>query len=97
MLVIISAEFWPIFSILVEVINLIFHKYLMGYHRKTPAMFLWAPCILWIGVMDWSLGLEPWSGVLEWILGVEPWSEMLECVRETFILVVKLVSFEWTR
>ena len=33
-----------------------------------------ALCILWSGVMDWSLGLEPWSGVLEWILGVEPWS-----------------------
>ena len=39
--------------------------------------------------MNWSLGLEPWSGVLEWNLGVKCWS-----VRETFILVVKLVSFE---
>ena len=39
---------------------------------------LLALCILWSGVMDWSLGLEPWSGVLEWILGVELWSEMLE-------------------
>ena len=35
-------------------------------------------CILWSGVMDWNLGLEPWSGVLEWILTVEPWSEKLE-------------------
>ena len=37
-----------------------------------------ALCILWSGVMDWSLGLEPWSRVFEWILGVELWSEMLE-------------------
>ena len=41
--------------------------------------------------MDWSLGLEPWSGVLEWNFGVKCWRE-----RETFILVVKLVSFERT-
>ena len=42
--------------------------------------------------MDWNLGLEPWSGVLlEWNLGVKCWS-----VRETFILVVKLVSIERT-
>ena len=41
--------------------------------------------------MEWSLGLEPWSEVLEWILGVKCWS-----VRETFIHVVKLVSFGWT-
>ena len=30
-----------------------------------------ALCILWSGVMEWSLGLEPWSGVLQGILGVE--------------------------
>ena len=50
-----------------------------------------ALCILWSGVMDWSLGLESWSGVLEWIFGVEPWSEILS-VTETSILVVKFVS-----
>ena len=25
-----------------------------------------ALCILWSGIMDWSLGLESWSGVLVW-------------------------------
>ena len=50
-----------------------------------------ALCILWSGVMDWSLGLESWSGVLEWILGVEPWSDILS-VTEKSILVVKFVS-----
>ena len=43
-----------------------------------------ALCILWSGVMDWSLGLEPLSGVLEWILGVELWSEMLERKRNIY-------------
>ena len=47
-----------------------------------------ALCILWSGVMDWSLGLELWSGVLGWILGVEPWSE-ISSVTENSILVVK--------
>ena len=45
----------------------------------------------WIGVLDWSHGVEYWSGLLEWNLEVKCWS-----VRETFILVVKLVSFDWT-
>ena len=43
-----------------------------------------ALCIVWSGVMDWSLGLEPWSGVFEWILGVELWSEMLERDRNIY-------------
>ena len=30
--------------------------------------FRTAQCILWTGVMDWSLGLVSWDGVLEWIL-----------------------------
>ena len=30
-----------------------------------------ALCILWTGVMNWSLGLESWSGILECILGVK--------------------------
>ena len=34
-----------------------------------------ALCILWSGVMEWSLGLESWSGVLsgflEWNIGVK--------------------------
>ena len=37
-----------------------------------------ALCILWSGVLDWSLGVEPWSGVLEWNIGVEYWSGPLE-------------------
>ena len=43
----------------------------------------------WIGVLDWSHGVEYWSGFLEWNFDVNCWRE-----RETFILVVKLVSFE---
>ena len=43
-----------------------------------------ALCILWSGVMDWSLGLEPWSGALEWILGVKLRSEMLERKRNIY-------------
>ena len=45
----------------------------------------------WIGVLDWSHGVEYLSGFLEWNFGVKCWS-----VIETFILVVKLVSFERT-
>ena len=41
--------------------------------------------------MDWSHGVEYWNGFLEWNHEVKCWS-----VRETFILVVKLVSFERT-
>ena len=41
-----------------------------------------ALCILWSGVLDWSLGLESWSGVLEWILGVEPWNEILSITEK---------------
>ena len=44
-----------------------------------------------IGVVDWSHGVEYWSGFLEWNYGVKCWS-----LRETFILVVKLVLFERT-
>ena len=52
---------------------------------------IWALCILWIGVLDWNHGVEYWSVFLEWNLGVKCWSE-----RETFTLVVTLVSFEQT-
>ena len=44
-----------------------------------------------IGVMDWSHGVEYWSRFLEWNFGVKCCRE-----RETFILVVKSVSFERT-
>ena len=43
-----------------------------------------ALCILWIGVMDWSLRVESWRGVLEWNLGGKFW-----CGAENLILVVK--------
>ena len=33
--------------------------------KKIKCMLFGALCILWSGVMDLSLGLEPWSGVLE--------------------------------
>ena len=29
-----------------------------------PPDFCWALCILWIGVMDWSHGVEPWSEMM---------------------------------
>ena len=50
-------------------------------HRSLFDVVVKAPCILWSGVMEWSLGVEAWSGVLEWIFGVEPWSEMLKRKR----------------
>ena len=34
-----------------------------------------ALCVLWIKVMDWSLGVASWTEVLEWILGVQPWTQ----------------------
>ena len=37
-----------------------------------------ALCILWIGVMDWSHGLEPWIVAMEWSIGVDSWSGILE-------------------
>ena len=50
--------------------------------------------------MEWSHGLEFWIGAMEWSTGVDSWELKLgvKCwsIRERFILVVKLVSFEWT-
>ena len=57
----------------------------MQFSIENCIMFWKALCILWIGVMDWSHGLE-------YCIGVKCWRE-----RETVILVVKLVLFECTQ
>ena len=55
--------------------------------HKLSSINMKALCILWSGVMDWSLGLE-------WSIGVDTWSGTLElyfvCETDNSILVRNL-------
>ena len=40
-----------------------------AFHLTQLLSNVTALCISWIGVLDWSRGVEKWSGFLEWNLG----------------------------